>query len=154
MHWDGRRGGTYAKILHSANNIPMAALSVMTLPPVKAPITTIKHVFACPTTVLSTAPAIWCFAVSTCSLKSYPDPSPNSCELTGRMVKTVTESNETGMHTSTNDEELRDIDHRSQESREGNHQPDISRGLCQVRESICPGHRVEEENTSKRSLVI
>ena len=45
------------KMLVMANSIPMAALSVMILPPVKAPITTIKHVFKCPTTVLSTGPA-------------------------------------------------------------------------------------------------
>ena len=48
---------TYQKMLISASNMPRAALSVMILPPVNAPITTMRQVFRCPTTVLSTAPA-------------------------------------------------------------------------------------------------
>ena len=49
--------GTYANMLQRASSIPRAALSVITRPPVKAPMTTIRQVFMCPTTVLSTAPA-------------------------------------------------------------------------------------------------
>ncbi len=48
---------TYQNMLIRASNMPRAALSVMILPPVNAPITTMRQVFRCPTTVLSTAPA-------------------------------------------------------------------------------------------------
>ncbi len=47
---------TYEKILISASSIPRAALSVMTFPPEKAPMTTIRQVLRCPTTVLSRGP--------------------------------------------------------------------------------------------------
>ena len=78
---------TYAKMLHNASRMPNAALSVMTRPPVKAPMTTIKHVFACPTTVLSTAPAPP--MMKNCLYKSVSiDPKPENmyCGLDSRDI--------------------------------------------------------------------
>ena len=46
----------YEKMLIKASKMPRAALSVMTLPPEKAPMTTMRQVLRCPTTVLSSGP--------------------------------------------------------------------------------------------------
>ena len=53
-----------------------------------------------------------------------------------------------------NDEELRYVDHRGQETAEEDHQPHIRWRFSKIWESVRPGHSVEKQDTTQRCLVV